>query len=126
MLARVGNLLLALALLGATGAHWAVLQSVAWTTMIVENSRTERLGTVVVETLSGAKPCDLCKRIAAGKQSERKAEFPQLSGKLEFIYSPPGPALFPPQFAPDAVRPAALPAVLSHAPPVPPPRTLQG
>jgi len=122
MFARLGHLLLALALLGATGTHWAVLQSVAWTTMIVENARHEPLGAAVARTLSGEKPCDLCKRIAAGKQSENRAEFPALKVKLEFVHSPAPLALFAPLLDDEAKPFRHTGAHRTEAPPVPPPR----
>jgi|ERR1041384_7051921 hypothetical protein len=123
MFYRLGHLLLALALLGAVGAHWAVLQSVAWTSMIVENTRHEPLGIAVARTLSGERPCDLCKRIAAGKQSEQKPEYPVQSGKLEFIDSQPATSLYPPRLAVDAPRAIRRFSFLPEAPPVPPPRS---
>jgi hypothetical protein len=38
----------------------------------------------VTRTFDGNHPCDLCKAIAAGKQSEKKTEFSSQSQKLEF------------------------------------------
>src|SRR5207247_1889036 len=43
VLRRISHALVLCALLTAIGAHWAVLQSVAWTTMLAENLRTTSL-----------------------------------------------------------------------------------
>src|SRR5215469_12912704 len=73
------------ALLAATGTHWVLLQSVAWTTMLADNLRTGSLVEAVEKTFDGQHPCSLCKRISAGKKSEKKAEFSLSDQRLEFI-----------------------------------------
>ena len=72
------------ALIAATGAHWALLQSVAWTTMLADNLRTHSLSESVARTFDGKYPCPLCKAIAAAKKSEKKSEFTLQTQKLEF------------------------------------------
>ncbi|MCC6234859.1 MAG: hypothetical protein IT580_19610, partial [Verrucomicrobiales bacterium] len=52
---------LALALVLATGLHWAVLQGVAWTGMLVTYSRDASLAEAVSRTLDGEHPCALCR-----------------------------------------------------------------
>ena len=66
------------------GAHWALLQTVAWTTMLADNLCTHSVKEAVTETFDGNHPCPLCKAIAAGKKSENKTEFSLQSQKLEF------------------------------------------
>jgi len=66
------------------GAHWALLQTVAWTTMLADNLCAHSVKQAVTETFDGNHPCDLCKAIAAGKQSEKKTDFSFQSQKLEF------------------------------------------
>jgi hypothetical protein len=34
---RIGNIFLVLALVAMLGAHWTLLQTVAWTTMLADN-----------------------------------------------------------------------------------------
>lgn len=122
MFVRLGNIFLIGALLAATGAHWAVLQSVAWTAMIADNLRTHSMGEAVTCTFDGKHPCCLCKAIAAGKKSEKKNEFTLQLKKLEF---PPSPAslvlVAPSQFR---FLPAAntFAESLAFQPPTPPPR----
>jgi hypothetical protein len=85
---RFGNIFLIVALLAATGAHWTVLQSVAWTTMLADNWCAGSFTQAVERTFDGKHPCPLCEAIAAGKKSENKTEFSFQSQKLEF---PPVP-----------------------------------
>jgi hypothetical protein len=81
---RLGKIFLVLALVAMLGAHWMLLQTVAWTTMLANNLCTHSVTEAVTETFDGKHPCPLCKAIAAGKQSENKAEFSLQSQKLEF------------------------------------------
>src|ERR1700690_3720901 len=83
---RLGNIFLIIALFAATNVHWAVLQSVAWTTMLADNLRCCSFTEAVQCTFDGKHPCCLCKAIAAGKKPQQKAEFPWQSQKIN---SPP-------------------------------------
>ena len=83
-MARFGKFLVVVALVTTTGLHWAALQSVAWTTMLVDNLRTQSLTEAVQHTFDGKHPCCLCKAIAAGRKSEQKKEFTAPMQKLEF------------------------------------------
>jgi hypothetical protein len=84
MFARIGKIFVVLALVAMLGAHWALLQTVAWTTMLADNLHSSSFCDAVTKTFDGKHPCCLCKTIAAGKQSEKKAEFSFQSQKLEF------------------------------------------
>jgi len=55
------------------GLHWIALQSVAWTTMVIEYSKRAPLREAVAQTFDGAHPCSLCHAVAAGKKSEAGA-----------------------------------------------------
>jgi hypothetical protein len=122
MLVRLGHILLIVALLAATGGHWALLQTVAWTNMLAENLRTESLGAALAKTFDGEHPCSMCKAISQGKKSEKKTEFPLLAKKLEFVCER-GAFIFS---APREFRLVAdfqsTCGQVSHRPPVPPPR----
>jgi len=54
------------------GLHWAVLQTVAWTGMIVSYSRGASLREAVSKTFDGQHPCCLCKAIQKGRADEQK------------------------------------------------------
>ena len=119
---RLGHTLLILALIAALGGHWAVLQTVAWTNMLSTYLRTDSLKMAVTKTFDGKNPCALCKDISAGRQAEKKAEFPGCAKKLEFISDRPVFVFSPPTDFYLVPEKAALACLLDHQPPVPPPR----
>jgi hypothetical protein len=84
MFVRMGKIFIVLALAAMLGAHWMLLQSVAWTTMLADNLCTHSVKESVTETFDGQHLCPLCKAIAAGKQTEKKTDFSLQSQKLEF------------------------------------------
>ena len=114
------------AVLSATGMHWMVLQSVAWTTMLVENLQTEPLDEALVCTFDGKHPCCLCKQIAKAKQTEKKSDVQMELRRLDFSYSNPEFALCPPSdfYELRAANESAL--LILHAPAVPPPKLVLG
>ncbi len=121
---RLGHILLILALLAATGGHWTVLQTVAWTNMLANNLRSDSIAAALTKTFNGKNPCMMCKQISAGKKSEKKPEFPTLLKKIEF-YSERPLIVFsaPNDFRLIVLTFDALPH-WSEAPPKPRPKTL--
>ncbi len=53
------------------GLHWAVLQTVAWTRMVIEFSQSMPLARAISWTFDGRHPCPLCLAIKGGRQSEQ-------------------------------------------------------
>lgn len=51
------------------GLHWAVLQSVAWTGMLVRYSRNATIVEALQKTFDGKHPCSLCRFIQQGGQT---------------------------------------------------------
>jgi hypothetical protein len=124
VLVRLGHVLLILALLGATGGHWAVLQTVAWADMLAKNLQTESVSVAITKTFDGEHPCKMCKQISAGKQAEKKSELPLQIKKLEFVSERPVFIFVAPQdfrLAPVLLAPLDG---LTHRPSVPPPRSV--
>jgi hypothetical protein len=62
-----------LAVLLASGGHWAVVQSVAWARMIVVYSRDNSLAEAIAMTFSGRHPCKMCRQIQKARQAEEQA-----------------------------------------------------
>ena len=122
MFVRLGKWSVILALVAATNAHWAVLQSVAWTTMLADNLRTHTVTEAVTHTFDGRHPCCLCKAITAGKQSEKKTEFTLQIQKLEYPPSPENFTLVAPSRFRLLPQPDTFAESLTFQPPVPPPR----
>ena len=99
MFARLGKIFVIVALVIMLGAHWTLLQTVAWTTMLADNLQSTSFQAALVKTFDGKHPCDLCKAIATGKKSEKKSEFTAQMQKLEFPPLKENFTLFaPPQF----------------------------
>lgn len=112
-------------ILGMTGGHWAILQTVAWTKMIIVYSRSSSIQTALVQTFDGQHPCKMCKLIQKAKQSSKQQELQQPSVKRDTTFfeahvsndlNPPHSWLVP---AEDFTYPSR-----SDPPPVPPPRNL--
>ena len=70
---RLMTLMMALALFLVAGGHWAMLQGVAWTSMVRDFSKTGSLTEAVGKTFDGKHPCPMCKKIASARTSEEKA-----------------------------------------------------
>jgi hypothetical protein len=122
VLIRLGKVLVVFALCATLGAHWALLQTVAWTSMLASNLQNGSLRQAVAETFDGNHPCCICKAIAAAKKTEQKSQLNLQTQKLDFppvqdsfvLVAPSRAALFPHQtFSADS---------LSLKPPTPPPR----
>ncbi len=122
MIRRIGYPLALLALFAIAGGHWAVLQSVAWATMFADNARCAPLSAAFEKTFDGKHPCPLCKKIAQGRQSEKKSDVQTELKKLEF-FNQQLPFILTPSahFILAGQRSAQAPS-LSRTPPVPPPR----
>lgn len=92
----LGALFIALAFFSLAGGPLAVVQTVAWATMIRNYSATESLATAVEKTFSGKYPCALCQKIAVAKKEEKqKQTFLETIAKKEKIASRELPLLEP-------------------------------
>jgi hypothetical protein len=122
VLARLGKILVIAALVVTTGAHWAALQTVAWTTMLANNLRTQSVSEAVCHTFDGRHLCPLCRAIAAAKKSEKKSEAVSSTLKMEFPPVAGKVILFPPTQFEELAVPDFFAELLAPKPPVPPPR----
>lgn len=87
-LIKTGQMLLIVAMFAACGGHWALLQSVAWTKMLVSFSQTGELTTAIAKTFDGRHPCPLCKQIKTGEAKEKKQEVQVVAKKLDLFHQP--------------------------------------
>lgn len=122
MFRRLPRLLVTVALACSVGLHWSLLQSVAWTTMLVGNLQFLTISEAVQRTFDGKHPCALCKAVAEGKKSEKKSEtvlslkkFDGLNQAVAILFSPPA------SFSAVEARAIFLKSFV-QAPPTPPPR----
>lgn len=74
----VVRFLMVLVLVLSLGLHWALLQTVAWTGMIVSYSQGASLKEAISKTFDGKHPCCLCKVIQQGRADEKKQESQQV------------------------------------------------
>ncbi len=61
-----------LALVLSLGLHWGVLQTIAWTGMIVKYSHATSLAEAVNQTFDGQHACQLCKIVKQGRAGEKQ------------------------------------------------------
>jgi hypothetical protein len=69
----LGCIVMTAALFLSVGGHLAILQGVAWATMVRDYSRAGSLTQAVEKTFDGKHPCPLCKKIASARAHEEKA-----------------------------------------------------
>ena len=64
------------------GLHWALLQTVAWTGMLIRYSQDRPLAEAVSDTFDGQHPCPMCEVIEQGREDERqeREQYPSKSG----------------------------------------------
>jgi hypothetical protein len=122
----IGRIATIVALCCAIGLHWLALQSVAWTTMLIEHSKGASLCQAIAQTFDGAHPCSLCHVVSAGKNSEKKSDLQPPGPKIDMICLARAIRL-PPPFAPFEypVRDFSS-SERRPSPPVPPPRAQPG
>jgi hypothetical protein len=120
----VGRIVTILALCCAIGLHWIALQSVAWTTMVIEYSKHAPLCQAITQTFDGAHPCSLCHAVNKGKNSEKKSDLEPAAPKIDMICEPRAISL-PPAFVRFEYATSSFPSSQRRSsPPVPPPRSL--
>lgn len=107
------------------GMHWALLQSIAWTGMLIRYAQDGRsVATALAMTLDGKHPCKLCRVTESGRRSESPANRIVPIQKLD-LFAQELPEAWNPQAR---LTSSVLPATATYegrssAPPVPPPRT---
>src|SRR6266487_6598025 len=88
MLRCAGRIATISALCLSIGLHWIALQSLAWTTMVIEYSKSASLCQAIAQTFDGAHPCSLCNVVSKGKNSEKKQDLRSSSPKIDMICAP--------------------------------------
>src|SRR5262249_48382876 len=101
-------------------------QVVAWTGMVISYSQDAPLAEAVVKTFDGKHPCNLCKKISNGKRSEKKSEYQFEAGKVKFANTAVSFVFNAPLSFWEVGERHCVPNLLTHAPPIPPPRSCLG
>jgi hypothetical protein len=95
---QAGQWLLIGMLLVSMGGHLAVLQTVAWSRMLVDFSTKDSLTVAVEKTFDGEHPCPLCKVVKQTKEKE-KQDAPLVKSELKWnVTLPAGVDLPAPRF----------------------------
>jgi hypothetical protein len=117
-----GRIATIFALCCAIGLHWVALQSLAWTTMIIDYSKRAPLRAAIAQTFDGAHPCSLCHAVSRGKDSEKKSDLQSPAQKIDMICAPRVIRLLPPFRRFEYASADSSFSDIRHSPPVPPPR----
>ena len=107
------------------GLHWALLQTVAWTGMLVTYSQDGAFSEAVSKTFDGKHPCCMCKAIESARQDEQKQSQEKFNqdAKIKCVLPAETAILYAPMCS---QLPTPLPAVfhfLLPEPETPPPRS---
>lgn len=122
MLFRSSKALLGLTLAVLLGAHWLLLQSVAWVGMIIDYSQDATLSEAISMTFDGEHPCRMCLVVKEGKKAERKQLQLKPELKLDFLCMESA-AWLPPLLPFTLLTPdSSYRSPRNEAPPGPPPR----
>lgn len=54
------------------GWHWLALQSIAWTSMLLERTQESSFSVAWTTTFDGKHPCKICKAVAEGQSDETR------------------------------------------------------
>jgi hypothetical protein len=122
VLLRLGKVLVVFTLILTLGAHWALLQTVAWTTMLANNLQSGSLRAAVTKTFDGQHPCCLCKAIANAKKTGQKNELTSQDLKLDLLLTQKDFPLIAPSPTELFPRHDLSSESVSSQPPTPPPR----
>lgn len=126
---RAALILTLIAWLLATGAHWDVLQSVAWGRMFVRNAATMPLADALRLTFAPGSSCSLCAVVSEARQQRTATEAPAPEPERKITLDV-GPAVAgvtpPPAPAPRHPQDATVGESRRARPAVPPPRQLLG
>ena len=113
-------------ILGMTGGHLMILQSVAWTRMLADYSRNLSFQTALQYTFDGRHPCKLCKLIRKEKQaSQTQQQFKRVVEKDDTTFCECPAPVFPDRSCARLPMRQWVPwQRADDPPPVPPPRKL--
>ncbi|HEY3661761.1 MAG TPA: hypothetical protein VGL24_01255 [Chthoniobacterales bacterium] len=121
----LGAILCALAIFLSSGSHWAVLQSVAYTRMVVQFAQKDPLCTAVRKAFDGQHSCSLCPKIRDGYNKQRKVPQTVNVDRLpEFVALADDALLFTLTRGVEVSIVGAAYTNFSPAPPTPPPRVV--
>lgn len=81
-----GCIVFCLSFFASVDGHWMLLQSIAWTRMTVQFSKTVPVTQAVVEAIGGKRPCKRCHEIAKGRAKEERKDSQKTKKKTEPLF----------------------------------------
>jgi hypothetical protein len=105
----------------AIGLHWCALQSIAWTTMVIEYSKDASFAEALTKAFDGEHPCSLCHAVQTGKKSEQKNNVRAVT-KIDFYCAVSANPRVHEFLRFDYATDAAPPIARADSPLTPPPR----
>ena len=69
------------------GLHWTLLQTVAWTGMVIAYSQQSSFQEAVAKTFDGNHPCALCKIVKQGRAEEQKHQSQKINTPLKLDFA---------------------------------------
>ena len=113
-----------LVLVVSLGLHWALLQTIAWTGMVLTYSQENSLRDAVRMTFDGEHPCRMCQVVKQGRaddrQTDKQSTRPGTKFELAIVWQTAESILTLPYES--IAAPATHAEVRRDAPPTPPPR----
>jgi hypothetical protein len=122
VLRHLGRIVTVFALCCAIGLQWIALQSLAWTTMLIDYSKRAPLCQAIAQTFDGVHPCSLCHIVNKEKDSEKKSDLQSPTAKIDMICVSRSGRLIRPFVPLDYTVPDFCSSRIGRSPPVPPPR----
>lgn len=105
------------------GLHWAALQGVAWTSMLIDRVPTSGWVRALETTFDGKHPCRLCHEVRSGQAESKGVELTASDYRFELIPSTLVPVVLDsPETAGFCSPPATAWCQRLSDPDVPPPR----
>src|ERR1700756_1201524 len=120
----IGRAATVFALCCAIGLHWIALQSLAWTTMLIDYLKRAPLWRAISQAFDGAHPCSLCHVVNVGKNSEKKSDLQSPTPKIDMICALRTDSSFRPFISFEYTVGDFWSSQIGQSPPVPPPRSL--
>ena len=121
------RLLTVICALHVSGAHWAALQTLAWTGMLVKRTQEVSVEEAVRTTFDGEHPCALCHAVEEGRrQQQEKEPTPIIEQLAKLSFLRPLPVSLPLPTSVSMVFPSFFDVGEGRveAPPTPPPRVV--
>jgi hypothetical protein len=122
----LGRIVTIFALCCAIGLHWLTLQSIAWTSMLIDYSKRGTLCQAIAQTFDGAHPCSLCRVVNKANSTEKKSDLQVLTPKIDMICPVRGTTRVQPFVHFDYATTNFSVSEIRQSPAVPPPRSLLG